>query len=178
MAETSSGIELAWEAPSDTGLGGAVTGYNIYRWDATNGWLEAEDDTGSTDTDYTDTDTLEVGWNWWAVRAINADGEGEWSETSGVTTATNVPGVPGSLYAVETAATGVYLAWSEPRWKRAAPPVTGYRIWRLDGSSGWSDNREATPATLTPRTATQAWQRWGIRNLFLSRSGFDNKWYW
>ena len=66
------------------------------------------------------------------MRAINASGPGEWSNTAGVTTATDVPGPPASLFAVEVA-TGVQLAWTAPL-NDGGSPVSGYRIWRSDGS--------------------------------------------
>ena len=131
LAETGTGVVLSWLAPADNGLGGAVTGYNIWRWDALNGWVEVVADTGNTDTTYTDTATLESGWNWWIIRARNASGAGEWSETSGVTTATNVPSSPTSLIAVK-ADDGIQLTW-EPPMSDGGSPITGYRIWRYDG---------------------------------------------
>ena len=131
LAETSSGVELDWLAPADNGLGGAISGYNIWRWNEAAGWVEVIATTGSTATSYTDSSTLAEGWYWWTLRAINASGEGEWSETSGVTTATNVPSAPASLYAVEVL-TGVQLAWTAPM-DTGGSPITGYRIWRSDG---------------------------------------------
>ena len=133
LNETSSGVVLAWTAPVDTGLGGAITGYSVYRNDGTS-WVKQA--TLGVVLTWTDTGTLAEGWIWWAVRAINASGEGEWSETSGVTTATNVPSAPASLYAVEVE-TGVALAWSAPM-NDGGSPITGYRIWRSDSLS-WTE---------------------------------------
>ena len=136
VTETSSGVMLDWEIPVDSGLGGSITGYNIWRWDEINRWVEVIADTGDTDTDYTDTSTLEDGWNWWAVRAINPSGNGEWSETSGVTTATNVPSQPTSLIAIEVE-DGVQLTWGEP-FDDGGSEIVGYRIWRSDGAD-WAE---------------------------------------
>ena len=131
VSEGTTGIVLNWLVPIDTGLGGVITGYNIWRWDEVGGWLEIVDDTASTALTYIDTSTLDEGWHHYAVRAINASGEGEWSETSGVTTATNVPGPPQSLFAIDTAS-GIELSWTAPA-DDGGTPITGYRIWRSDG---------------------------------------------
>ena len=93
--------------------------------------MEVAADTGSTATAYVDASTLTPGWHWWSLRAINAAGAGEWSESAGVTTATNVPGAPASLAGAEVAA-GVQLNWTAPL-DNGGSPVSGYRVWRSDG---------------------------------------------
>ena len=132
VTETSSGIELEWLPPIDSGLGGAITGYRISR--RTGGiWSDIVANTRITTASYIDTSTLSMGWHFWSVRAINASGVGEWSEAVGVNTATNVPSQPLSLIAIEVD-TGIKLTWDEPA-NTGGSPITGYKIWRHDGSS-------------------------------------------
>ena len=130
LTETINGIVLDWLPPEDSGTGGAVNGYNIWRYsDAA--WSEIVVDTGSTLTIYTDSSILSEGWHHYALRARNSAGPGEWSETSGVTTATNVPGPPTSLIAIKVEG-GIKLTW-EPPLSNGGSPITGYRISRSDG---------------------------------------------
>ena len=130
LTETTDGIVLNWLPPEDTGTGGAINGYNIWRY-SDGVWSEIVVNTGSTSVTYTDRDMLTEGWHWYAVRARNSAGPGEWSETSGVTTATNVPGAPTSLIVMEIE-TGVQLTWEEPL-SNGGSEITGYRIWRSNG---------------------------------------------
>ena len=150
VAETASGVMLEWLAPIDNGTGGAISGYNLWRWHA-GVWSEIEADTGSPALTYTDTATLAPGWHFWSVRAINASGGGEWSNPAGVTTATDVPGPPASLYAIEVA-TGVQLAWTAPL-KDGGSAIIGYRIWRSDGIT-WTEIQTDTGGTGTTYTDT------------------------
>ena len=145
LAETDDGVVLSWLAPADNGLGGAITGYNIWRWNALNDWTEIVDDTGNTDTTYTDTATLREEWYWWIIRARNASGLGEWSETSGVTKATNVPSQPQSLTAIMVS-NGVQLMWYAPS-SDGGSAITGYRIERGNGLTWTTLVVEATTFT-------------------------------
>ena len=136
ILETEEGIVLSWLAPVDSGTGGPITGYEVWRLNTSEIWTEVA--TLENVLTYTDTTELEEGWYWWAIRAVNAAGPGEWSETSGVTTATNLPSAPGSLTAVATSA-GVILEWEAPL-NTGGSPITGYKVWRWDGIE-WLGNR-------------------------------------
>ena len=61
----------------------------------------------------------------------NASGEGEWSNTAGITTATNVPSQPQSLTAIMVS-DGVQLMWDAPS-SDGGSAITGYLIERGDG---------------------------------------------
>ena len=93
----STGVVLDWLAPVDDGGGGAVSGYNIWRWHDGVG-TEIEADTGSTALTYTDTAALVEGDTYgYAVRAINAAGNGEWSETADAVINPSLPSAPRRL---------------------------------------------------------------------------------
>ena len=161
---------LQWLAPEDSGLAGPVTGYNIWRY--SNGvWSEIVVATGSTAAIYTDNARLSDGWHWYALRAINAAGAGEWSESAGVTTAANVPSAPSALYAVE-AGSNVQLNWTAPL-SDGGSPITGYRVWRSDGIA-WS------PLARGHRLGRDGLYRQhdklaGRRRLLLPRAGPDHE---
>ena len=146
VTEGTSEITLTWLPPEDSGLGGAITGYSIWRHQ--NGmWAEYVVDTGTTMTRYVDAlPVADGGWHYYVVRARNASGAGEWSAVAGVTTSTNVPGPPQSLYAVEVA-TGVQLAWTAPA-SDGGSPITGYSIWRI-ASGEWTQLVVNTASTDT-----------------------------
>ena len=150
--EVTAGVKLDWLAPVDSGTAGAVTGYAIYHSDTGETWTEVTADTGSTDLTYTYTTALGAGWNWFSVRAKNADGLGEWSETAAVTSATDLPSAPQALYAVEID-TGVKLLWTAPA-SDGGSPITGYRIWRAAGEGNWERIQASTGSTDVTYTDT------------------------
>ena len=150
------GTIMSWLAPEDTGTGGPITGYAIYR-KGTGDWSPIVGNTGSTNTSYTDTETLTKGAQYsYAVRARNAAGEGEWSAVVPVVINPQLPSAPRRL-AVTLSGTVVNLTWVAPEDSGTAGPVTGYSIWRNDGS-GWTSlvNNTLTAATAyTDGTARQ-----------------------
>ena len=106
------GIHLSWETPVDDG-GFSITGYNIWRWNLGT-WTEVTTE-GVVNT-YTDATDLTPGWYRYAVRAVNTKGNGEWSQSSGVTTSTGAPGPATSLIAFVDSS-GVMLSWMHrPCW--------------------------------------------------------------
>ena len=134
VVEETSGIALDWLAPADNGLGGAITGYNIWRHDGSS-WSELVANTGSTATTYTDTDGPAEGEIYqYTVRAINSAGRGEWSETASWSelaaevedpTESAVPSAPRRLQ-VDAQSTGVVLVWLAPADAGTGGAVTGY----------------------------------------------------
>ena len=147
VTETAAGRVLTWQAPVDAGLGGAISGYIILRHDGSM-WVQTGTITGST-KEYTDTTTVAEGWHWYAVRAVNKAGTGEWSTPAGITTATNVPGPPTSLTATPTE-TGVNLTWEPPN-DTGGESITGFRVWRSLGAA-WT--QLTSNAGITGRTYT------------------------
>ena len=148
VIETTGAVVLSWDAPADTGLGGVITGYEVWRDDGS-AWAEVT--TLGVVLTYSDTATLDDGWHWWSVRAVNASGEGEWSNTAGITTATNVPSQPQSLTAIMVS-DGVQLMWDAPS-SDGGSAITGYLIERGDGLM-WTELVADTLSTATSYTDT------------------------
>ena len=146
----STGVVMAWLAPADNGLGGAVNGYNIWRSNGTV-WMEVESDTGSTSTTYTDTSTLTVGnyYNF-AIRAKNSAGNGEWSEVIPVLINPDLPSAPRRVVVTDSGSS-IELSWLAPADTGQGGAITGYNIWRNDGNS-WSEIEADTGSTTTSYT--------------------------
>ena len=143
------GYVLEWRAPE-----GTVTGYQVLRTETPTivNWWEPmphgcvsfqvvhADDTGSDATTYTDTDVAEGASYSYRVRAINSDGVGRESRSSGSqyrphgwwpSGAPGSPRAPGNL-ASSRVNDGVELTWDAPRreaWETSGE-VTGYQILR------------------------------------------------
>ena len=135
------GIVLSWTAPNAEG----VTGYQILRrltadnWD----WSKAVyvNDTGNTDTSYTDTD-VEAGEEYrYRVKARYEDEMGRWSNGVDVRAAgddpepTPEPGPPPAPTDLTGAASaeGITLSWTAPD----AAGITGYQILRRLTADSW-----------------------------------------
>ena len=133
-----SGVVMSWLEPADSGTGGAVSGYNIWR-KGSGVWREIVVDTDSTSTSYTDTDEdLITGAQYsFSIRAINNAGHGEWSAVIPVIINPNFPSAPRRLTAIKIGQ-GITLTWLAPADNGFGGPVTGYTIWRNDGS-GWRE---------------------------------------
>ena len=131
-----SSVVLSWHAPTD---GGAATGYRILRRVASAGssFLTLVDDTGNTDTAYTDT-TVAVGAGYiYRVQAVNFAGAGERSGTAEVFF-TDKPGRPSNLSAeldalasYQDSGHSVTLTWEAPAGGASA---TGYQILRREAT--------------------------------------------
>ena len=122
-------VTLAWDDPQDD----AITGYVILRRDReihpVGTFVTITDDTGSTDTTYTD-DTVEPGKEYvYRIKAINEHGEeseiSHWIRAD--TPAVPVPDKPTGLSVVISHDT-VTLTWDNPQ----DDSITGYVILRRD----------------------------------------------
>ena len=119
-SDSTTSLDVQWTTPGNTGRSD-ITGYKLrYRQGTSGGWIDDHLHTGSgTSTTITGlaADRLYQA----QVRALNADGEGEWSasgsaSTSG-TVADSAPGAPAGFTAT-AGDTEVALSWS-------APTITG-----------------------------------------------------
>jgi len=119
-------IELRWSAPDDDG-GLAITQYSIYRSDSNTppgtllatqpgvGYIDSSNELGRT-------------YYYW-VRASNANGMGDWSNTATASPlAANPPGAPTNLAAVGGAGS-VQVTWDAPT-DNGSSDITEYRIYR------------------------------------------------
>ena len=122
-------VTLTWDNPQDD----AITGYVILRRDREihplGTFVTLADDTGSTDTTYTD-DTVEPDKQYvYRIKAINEHGEvsekSDWIRAD--TPAVPVPDEPTGLSAA-VSHDAVTLAWDDPR----DDSITGYVILRRD----------------------------------------------
>lgn len=75
-AMTKEKVTLKWNPPLQTGFGGPITGYNIWRYQKT--WTRLIGNTDSTDTTFVDEPYTDRNY-WYCLRAINRAGPGEWS---------------------------------------------------------------------------------------------------
>ena len=102
---------------------------------------------------YTDTASLTIGRTYgYAVQAINASGIGEWSETSSAVINPALPSAPRRLTVVEETS-GIVLDWLAPADNGLGGAITGYNIWRHNGSS-WSELIANTGSTARTYTDT------------------------
>ena len=119
-------VSLSWDAPSD---GAEVTGYKILRRavESESDFTALSDDTGNTDTTWTDSDVSARTRYAYRVRALGENGEGELSNLAKVVTDHEpLPGQVTGLTATFTHDT-VSLSWDAPS---DGAEVTGYKILR------------------------------------------------
>ncbi len=120
-------VSLSWHAPSD---GAAVTGYRVLRRaaDTENSLQVVVQDTGTTDTAWTDDDVSARTKYVYRVQALGEHDEGEVAQPASVITPhAPKPGRVTGLEATATAHNRVSLSWHAPSDGAA---VTGYRILR------------------------------------------------
>ena len=130
---SASAIDLTWTAPGNGGS--AITGYRLERKTASGTVSSsiAADATRHTDSG------LNAGTTYtYRLRAVNAVGNGGWSNEASVTTGSVVPGAPTSLEATANGQTQIDLTWAAPASDGGAI-ITGYKIEvSADAGSIWS----------------------------------------
>ena len=136
-------LAVDWSAPSSDG-GSAITAYDVqYKKSSEITWTLVDDawTSGSDPLRYT-IESLTNGTVYdIQVRAVNAEGDGAWSDTASGTPA-NTPGAPSiaSLLASDRAMT---VAWTAPG-SDGGSPITAYDIqYRKSGESTWTVVDEA-----------------------------------
>ena len=82
-------VQLVWSEPANDG-GSTITGYRIYRGIMADG-LSIVEDVNAIDMYYTDTGLQNGQTYYYAVSALNAEGEGEKTEVLEATPESNAP---------------------------------------------------------------------------------------
>ncbi len=149
-----SSILLAWDRPETNG-GARVTGYGIRVLGPNdNSWIIIERNTGTTTTTYTHTGLQPVTRYQYQVRAINREGEGEWSPRTSelpasAITHVDTAGAPTGLTARAVGTSRIDLSWNAPRYTGGVS-IIGYRIEASDDEGAtWNIIRRNTNLTTT-----------------------------
>ena len=187
VTQNSGAVELTWDAPQD----GTVTGYRIERRRAGGGRSDQQrsvgrhrddhtlvEDTGSTDTGYTDKSAEKGVRDEYRVSARNDAGAGEGSDwvkagpEEEPVLGDGLPGTPRNL----TATPGnreVSLSWDPPADNGNAP-ATRYRIeWRVDGKD-YDKDHWGTSRSTTYTTNDQANLANGVKYFFRVKAENDD----
>jgi hypothetical protein len=132
--QTTSSITLTWSAPTAEGAGQEATGYIVYRNDGLGGTSMS---TVGYDGRGVDVPTgvisgLVGGREYeFAVSGLSAGGEGD---VSAVLHQSTSPAAPTALRSTLQTTSSIALAWSAPVTEDGASAVTGYVVYRNDGS--------------------------------------------
>ena len=140
-------INLSWQQPSNNG-GTAITGYKIQRQDACTGSFSTiVNDTASTATTYDNTGLVANTCYIYKIFAYNLVGISAVSNNATATTPSSPPTLPSpptSLIATATSNSTIDLSWTAP-----SGSVTGYKVERATGSSGFGTIQANTGNTST-----------------------------
>lgn len=136
-------IDLSWETPDDNG-GSPITGYKIEFKKVPGSYSVLVENTQNSTTTYSHTG-LETGASYvYRVYAINEEGQSEASDeavakpTSSSTPPEEIPpNPPRKLTAIDVSPTQIDLSWLVPE-ENNGPPLSGYRIDVMNGSSSFS----------------------------------------
>ena len=122
-------VSITWTNPGDS----SITGYQVLRRipdiHDSGVFLVIEDDTGSSDTSYEDTDVEPETKYVYRVKARNSHGLSEWSGFVKATTLTEAdltPAKPARPEATAVSHDSVTLSWADP----GDASITGYQILR------------------------------------------------
>ncbi len=154
-------INLSWTAPTESG-GAAITGYRVEVSPTGTGDTWADLVANSTTTTYAHTGLSANTTRYYRVRALNAVGASDASNTANATTdGITAPSAPTGLTATASGQTIINLRWAAPADNGGAA-VTGYQVeGSEDAGSTWMDLVANTAATtyshtgLPPETTRQ-----------------------
>ena len=159
LSPSATALSVSWSAPFDSGL--EITGYSVRYRTGTDAWTT--EDVGQSlaysiaglekNTSY------EV-----QVRATNADGNSDWSESGSATTLWTLPGVPESVAVSSSGTTFFVLGWQPPS-DTGGVTISKYEVrYRLSGSQFWTSVEVglATSYRVGNRSAGQTYQ-FGVR---------------
>ena len=127
-------ILLTWSRPATDG-GSPIIGYRIRTSANRVTWVILVASTGSAGTTYLHTGLAPGTTRFYQVAAINAQGEGPYSNVKEGTTNAAPPGPPQNLSARATGPTSITLSWEAPASDGGAR-ITGYRVQALGPNDG------------------------------------------
>ena len=143
-------IPLTWRPPSSNG-GSPVTGYRI-QWRSPPGtpdWTLLVPGPTGTATTYLDTGLAPNTTRFYRVAALNAQGQGNYSNAVSGTTRAAPPDQPQNLRAEATGPTSITLTWEAPS-SDGGSPITAYTIRRRGPRDGmWIPIPSITAPTAT-----------------------------
>ena len=132
--QTTGSITLSWSAPSASD-GNAASGYMVYRNDGVGGSeMSTVGYDGSSSTSTSGTITGLVGGREYSfvVSALNRGGAGDVSDVFLQSTS---PAAPTALASTLQTTTSISLSWAAPVTETGGADVTGYILYRNDGSA-------------------------------------------
>ncbi|MEC7001352.1 MAG: fibronectin type III domain-containing protein, partial [Actinomycetota bacterium] len=133
-SQTTGSITLSWSAPSATG-GNEASGYMVYHDDGVGGSeMSTVGYDGSSSTSTSGTITGLVGGREYSfvVSALSRGGEGDVSD---VLLQSTSPAAPTALASTVQTTTSISLSWTAPVTETGGAGVTGYVLYRNDGST-------------------------------------------
>ena len=141
LVVTASAITVAWEAPPNGGS--TITGYQVQVWDD-GAWMDLMSVGGSV-TSYSHSGLPGATEKFYRVRAMNAVGYSDWSETHSGKTSDGMPGAP-VLHADQNGASEIRLTWTAPATGvDSGGEIRNYHIQvSNDGQSGWTSPQTST----------------------------------
>lgn len=132
---TATGVTVRWAAPADDG-GITLAEYTVQR--ATDALFSADLHAAALGATTLQVTGLAPGTEyWWRVRAANAVGDSEWSETASVTTPAVPPGAPPEPALTNVLATSMTVTYSAPA-DDGGSEIQSYEIQATDALFGAS----------------------------------------
>ncbi len=145
LVSTGSGkVSLKWGLPNDNGS--PITGYNIYRGEASGEETYFDSVQGYGTLNYTNTGLVNGKTYYYQVRAVNAAGGGALSNEVNATPL-SVPGVPTDLEG-SSGVSSITLTWLAP-YDNGGLPITQYKVYRSATSNAEIFLTNSTTTTFT-----------------------------
>ena len=137
-------IKLSWTKPDDRGS--YIYNYDIQQSDDGNDWHFLGGNISASDSEYVHTGLSGGTTKHYRVRAVNGNGDGQWSQARSTRTDAGGPDAP-SLTLNVISDNQIDLSWTEPANNGSS--IRGYRVERsADGEEPWerltSNNRTRT----------------------------------
>jgi hypothetical protein len=133
-AQTTGSITLSWSAPSASDANNAASGYMVYHNDGIGGSemsIVGYDGSSSASTSGTISGLVGGREYSFVVSALNRGGAGDMSAVFAQSTS---PAAPTALASTLQTTTSITLSWAAPVTETGGADVTGYILYRNDGS--------------------------------------------